>query len=68
MSFETLLREVKLLGEAERRKLLALMVAMEDRVSSGYAEMLARKIDDKTQGRWFTPEECERELGLADPS
>ena len=28
--------------------------------------MLARKIDDSTPGRWLTPEECARELGLSD--
>jgi len=66
MSFDMLLKEVASLGEGERRRLLALMVAMDDRASAGYAEMLARKIDDQTPGRWLTPEECARELGLPD--
>ena len=66
MSFDTLLKEVELLAESERRKLLAFMVAIEDRGSAGYAEKLARKIDDTTPERWLTPEQCARELGLPD--
>ena len=66
MSFDTLLKEVESLAEDERRKLLAFMVAIEDRGSAAYAEKLARKIDDTTPGRWLTPEQCARELGLPD--
>lgn len=66
MSFDTLLKEVDALGIAEQRKLLAYIVTLEDRRQADYAEQLARKIDDKTPGRWLTAEECERELGLAD--
>ena len=66
MSFDTLLKEVESLAESERRKLLAFMVAIEDRGSADYAEKLARKIDDTTPGRWLTPEQCARELGLPD--
>ena len=66
MSFDTLLKEVESLGDSERRKLLAFMVAAEDRASAGYAEKLARKIDDTSPERWFTPEQCARELGLPD--
>ena len=66
MSFDTLLKEVESLGESERRKLLAFMVALEDRGSADYPQKLARKIDDATPGRWLTPEECARELGLPD--
>jgi hypothetical protein len=51
MSFDTLLKEVESLAESERRKLLAFMVALEDRGSSDYAEKLAGKIDDTTPGR-----------------
>ena len=63
MSFDTLLKEVESLAESERRKL---HVAIEDRGSADYAEKLARKIDDTTPGRWLTPEQCARELGLSD--
>ena len=64
MSFDTLMKEVESLGDDERRRLLAFMVAMEDRASAGYAEKLARKIDDTSPERWLTPEQCARELGL----
>ena len=47
-----------------RRKLMAFMVALDDRGRANYAAELARKIDDKSSGRWLTPEQCERELGL----
>jgi hypothetical protein len=66
MSFDTLLKEVESLGEAEQRKLLAYIVTLEDRRQADYAGKLARKIDDATPGRWLTPEQCERELGLTD--
>jgi len=66
MSFDSLLKEVESLDESERRKLLAFMVALEDRGNSGYQEKLARKIDDNTPGQWLTPEQCETELGLSD--
>ena len=66
MSFNTLLKEVESLAESERRKLLAFMVALEDRGSTDYPAKLARKIDDTTPARWLTPEQCARELGLPD--
>jgi hypothetical protein len=66
MSFDALLKEVESLDDEERRRLLAFMVAMEDRSNAGYAEKLARKLDDTSPGRWLTPEQCERELGLSD--
>jgi hypothetical protein len=64
MSFDTLLKEVESLDDNERRRLMAFMVAMEDRASADYTEKLTRKMDDTSPGRWLTPEECERELGL----
>ena len=66
MSFDTLMKAVESLAESERRKLLAYIVALEDRGSSDYAERLARKIDDTTPGRWLTPEQCAQELGFSD--
>jgi hypothetical protein len=65
MSFDALLKEVESLHENERRRLMAFMVAMEDRTRPGYADKLARKLDDKSPERWLTVEECERELGLS---
>ena len=56
--------EVSALSADMRRKLLAFMVALEGKSRPGYAAELARKIDDKSPGKWLTPEQCERELGL----
>lgn len=66
MSFDTLKKEVESLAQEERRKLIAYMVVLEDHAQAGYREKLARKIDDRAPERWLTPEQCERELGLAD--
>jgi len=66
MSFDSLLKEVESLDESGRRKLFAFMVALEDRGNGNYREKLAQKIDDTTPGRWLTPEQCEKELGLSD--
>jgi hypothetical protein len=68
MSFDMLLREVESLPEAQRRKLLAFIVALEDRADANYAAKLAQKIDDKDPARWLSVEECARELGLPDES
>ena len=64
MSLETLQIEVSALPSELRRKLMAFMVALEDRNRPDYAAELAQKIDDKSPGHWLTPEQCERELGL----
>jgi hypothetical protein len=68
MSFEALATEVKALSAEARRKLMAFMVALQDEGREGYAEKLAAKIDDKSPGRWLTPEQCEQKLGLAGDS
>jgi hypothetical protein len=64
MSFDALLKEVESLPDDERRKLMAFTVVMEDRANAEYQKERARKIDDRTPGRWLTPEQCERDLGL----
>ncbi len=66
MSFDMLIKEVESLAEPERRRLMAFMVALDDRGNAGYAQRLAEKIDDTTPERWLTPEQCARELGLPD--
>ena len=66
MSFDTLKKEVESLAQEERRKLIAYMVVLEDHGQPGYREKLARKIQDRAPQNWLTPEQCERELGLAD--
>jgi hypothetical protein len=64
MSFEALLNEVQTLPADARRKLMAFMVALQDKDREGYAAKLAAKIDDKSPDRWLTAEQCEQKLGL----
>jgi hypothetical protein len=66
MSIDALKREVRSLPSEERRKLMAFMVVLEDEGRSDYAAKLAERIDDNSPGRWLSPEQCERELGLSD--
>ena len=68
MSIEALKEEVKGLPIADRRKLMAFMVVLEDQSRADYASKLTQKIDDKSSGRWLTAEQCERDLGLPDDS
>lgn len=68
MSFEALATEVKALPADARRKLMAIMVALQDESREGYATQLATKIDDKSSERWLTPEQCEQKLGLSGES
>ena len=64
MSIELLQSEVTALPVEMRRKLMAFMVALEDRSRPGYAAELAHKIDDQSPANWRPPEQVERELGL----
>lgn len=66
MSIEAIKSELRSLPPDERRKLIAFMVAVEDEGRADYGAELAKKIDDQSPGKWLSPEECERELGLSD--
>ena len=66
MSIEAIQDQLRALSPDQRRKMLAFMVALEDEGKPGYAATLKERIDDNSPGRWFTAEECERELGLSD--
>jgi hypothetical protein len=66
MSIEMLKSEVQSLSAAERRKLMAFMVVLEDQGRADYATKLAQKIDDKSPDRWLSAEQCEQQLGLSD--
>jgi hypothetical protein len=68
MSIEAIKSELRALPAEERRKLMAFMVVLEDQEREDYAAVLAKRIDDKSAGRWLTPEQCEKELGLSDES
>ncbi len=66
MSIEAIKSELRALPAEERHKLMAFLVVLEDEAHAEYAAKLAHRIDDKSPGRWVTPEQCERELGLSD--
>lgn len=66
MSLDVLINEVRALPADARRKLMALLVSLQDEGRDGYASKLAQKIDDQSPDRWLTAEECEKRLGLND--
>ena len=68
MSIETIKSELRALNSEQRRKLMAFMVVLEDEGRTDYATQLANRMDDHSDERWLTPEQCERELGLSDDS
>jgi hypothetical protein len=63
MSIEAIKGELRALPTAERRKLMAFMVVLDDQERADYAATMARRIDDQSPERWLTSEECERQLG-----
>jgi hypothetical protein len=65
MSFDALTQEIESLASDERRRLLAFLVALEDRSRPDYGQELARRIDDRAPERWLTIEQAEQALGLA---
>jgi hypothetical protein len=65
MSIEAIKSELRALPADERQKLMAFLVVLEDEAHAEYTATLAQRIDDKSPGRWLTPEQCERELGLS---
>jgi len=64
MSVEELERELSELADAERHRIMAYLVAIEDQKHAEYLSKLARKIDDKDPSHWITLEELEKKLGL----
>jgi hypothetical protein len=64
MSVEELERELSGLEADERHRIMAYLVAIEDRKDAEYKRQMARKIDDKDPSHWITLEELEKRLGL----
>ena len=67
MSVDALMQEVGSLAESERHRLMAYLVALEDRGNADYQQKLAKKMDDRSPDRWLTIDEVERKLGLDSP-
>jgi hypothetical protein len=66
VSFETLKEQVDSLSDAERRRLMAYLVSVEDAKIQGHAARMREKIDDKTPGRWLTLEDIAKRYGTDD--
>ena len=64
MSVEELERELSGLADAERHRIMAYLVSIEDQKHAEYVAEMARRIDDKDPSHWITLEELEKRLGL----
>ncbi len=47
---------------------MAFMVVLEDEMNSEYRTMLSQRLDDRSPDKWVSIQECERRLGLSEPS
>jgi len=63
MSFSALKDQAARLPVAERRRLVAYLVSLDDSQDAAYREKLSRKIDDRTEGNWLTIEQMDQKLG-----
>lgn len=61
---DALREELAGLPGAERGKIMAFLVALQDRDNAAYRAELARKIDEKSPSRWLKVEEADRRFGI----
>lgn len=66
MSFETLKEQVDALTDAERRRLMAHLVSVEQSKNAEHGRRMAEKINCQDPSRWLTLEEVENRLHLND--
>lgn len=66
MSFDLLKEQAAGLVPADRRRLMAYLVALEDAQTTAYRAKLREKIDDKDPAHWLTEEQLDERLGLGD--
>ncbi len=64
MNLEALTEEIKTLNGAARRRLMALLVSLDDADRDGHAARMAGKVDDKNPENWISLEDAEQKLGL----
>ncbi len=64
MSVEELERELSSLADAERHRIMAYLVSIEDQKRAEYMAEMTRRLDDKDPSHWITLEELEKRLGL----
>ena len=63
MSLESIMEEARKLSDAESRRLSAFLLSL--RREPGFAEEMARLIDDKTPQNWTTLEQFDQRYGIA---
>lgn len=63
MSLESIMEEARKLSDAESRRLSAFLLSL--RREPGFAEEMARLIDDKTPQNWATLEQFDQRYGVA---
>jgi hypothetical protein len=66
MTIEALKQELAGLPGNERSKIMAFLVALQDRDDAASRAELARKIDDGTPEHWLKVDEANRRFGLDD--
>ena len=66
MNFEALKQELAKLSEKDRGKIMAFLVALDERDDAEYRAEITRRIDDKDPAHWMTLEELERRLSIDD--
>lgn len=59
-------QELAALPAHDRSRIMAFLVALQDRDDAAYRAELARKIDDETPDRWLKVEEMDRRFGIDD--
>ncbi len=64
MSLETIMEEAGKLSDEDSRRLSAYLVSVRRSREAGYAEEMARRIDDKDPKNWVTIEDLDRRYGF----
>lgn len=64
MSFDALKEQAASLIPADRRRLMAFLISLEDAQTAAYRAKLREKIDDQHSDRWLTLEQLHKRLGL----
>ena len=68
MEVGVLKAELEALESKDRRRMIAFLLALEERDNLAYRQELARRIDDKDPSHWITFEELDRRLDLGSKS
>ena len=64
MEVAALKSELEALESKDRRRMIAFLLALEEKNNQAYRQELARRIDDKNPDHWATMDDLDRRLGL----